>query len=77
MLFNLIGVRKLIFLSLYKSAILNSKWQPYMQRDKNGDNSILVGKGLKMQNSQQQKTVAKIFAGIHNAIHYRLAKQEK
>ena len=39
------------FQSLYKSAILNSKWQLYMQGGK-GDNSILVGNGLKMQNSQ-------------------------
>ena len=39
-------------------------------RGKNGDNSILVEKGLKMQNSQKHVTVAQKLAGLHNDIHY-------
>ena len=39
-------------------------------RGKNGDNSILVRKGLKMQNNTHKKCIAKKLAGLHNAIHY-------
>ena len=39
-------------------------------RGKNGNNSILVGKGLKMQNSPKNESIAKKLAGLHNAIHY-------
>ena len=59
-----------LFTSLYKSAIFNS----HICKRKNGDNSFLVGEGLKMQNSQQNQTVARKLAKEpyfrHSAIHY-------
>ena len=46
-------------------------------REKNVDNLILVGVGLKMQNSQKNQPVAKQFEKLHNAIHYLGTNQGK
>ena len=43
----------------YISAIFKFEMAAICKSVKNGDNSILVGKGLKMQNSPTNKTVAK------------------
>ena len=53
---------KLIFRSLYKSAIFKFKMAAIYATEKNGDNSILVGEGLKTQNSHKNQTEARQFA---------------
>ena len=49
----------MIFRSLYESAIFKFEMAAIYARETNGDNSILVGEGLKMQNSNNKnQTVA-------------------
>ena len=59
MLFNLIGHIE------FEMAAIHA-------RGENADNSIMVGKGLKMQ-IVKKLSIAKYLAGLHNAIHYMVS----